>query len=209
MKSHTAQYQFASPISQMMIEGMQEMIGRSGLYAVFNLANLAHLSKNNQTVQLWRDLSFGEVTAIQSALEELYGPRSGRGMILRSGRAAYKFLQRQCGEDLGLTRLDYRLLPTPARIKKGMEAVAELLSGQNAEKIQVVEDEQSWFWRIERCAWCCDRNEEQKICQFYVGLLDEYATWAGGGKIFHVEEVECQASGSPNCLIRIDKQPFD
>jgi len=209
MNPHSSQYHYAPPVSQMIIEGMQEIIGRPGVCAVFNLANLTSLSLPNRMEDFREDLSFDKISAIQTALEKIYGARSGRGMVLRSGRAAFKFLQQQSSNILGLALLEYRLLPTQTRIKKGLEAIAKLLSGPETGQIQVLEDSQAWIWHVEKCAWCWERNEQANICHFTVGMLEEYSFWASAGKIYCIEEIECQASGSPACLFRIDKKALD
>jgi hypothetical protein len=46
---------------------------------------------------------------------------------------------------------------------------------------------------------------DECMCHFNVGMLQEFLTWAGGGKIYHVLETECIAQGGSACTIRIEK----
>ncbi len=58
----------------------------------------------------------------------MYGPRGGRGIAQRAGRAGFKYLLRQNGTSMGITDLNFRLLPVPARLKAGLEALGALMA---------------------------------------------------------------------------------
>lgn len=196
-------------ISRGFLEGVQEIIGKAGVHAIFNLAHLAHLMPESDLRKFDHRLTFAELSAIQQALEELYGPRGGRGIALRSGRVFFKYFLRSFGDQMAMTSLDYRMLPTPHRVKTGLHSMADTLSGLCSQHILVWEDPQAWFWQSDHCPWCWQRQMEAYMCHFNVGMLQEYVTWAGGGKVYHVIETECIAKGASACTIRIDKISID
>jgi hypothetical protein len=196
-------------IGRGVLEGVQEIIGKAGVNAIFNLAHLSHLLPGTNYTRFDHNFSFTDLSAIQQALEELYGPRGGRGVALRSGRVFFKYFLRAFGDQMAMTSLDYRLLPTHPRVKSGLLAMADTLSDLCSMEILVREDPDTWYWQSDHCPWCWQRQVDECMCHFNVGMLQEYVTWSGGGKIYHVIETECIAAGSPACTIRIEKKPID
>jgi predicted hydrocarbon binding protein len=53
---------------------------------------------------------------------------------------------------------------------------------------------------------CADGNQE---CYLIAGLLQEFTTWADGGRFYRIMETECRGNGSQACLYRIEKKPLD
>ncbi len=192
-----------------MLEGVQEIIGRAGVYATFNTAHLAHLLPADAGARLEPEFTQEELSSLLLALVTLYGPRGGHGVAQRSGRASFKYLLRQYGDTMGLTSLEYRLLPSAGRIKAGLEALSKALSSFCDGTVELAEEPQSWIWKYCDCPWCFHRTEDAPGCHFTVGLLQEFLSWASGGRMYHVTEIECIANGGKTCTIRIDRQPFD
>lgn len=190
-------------------EGMKEIIGQAGVNAVFNLELRKSEETGSEPVNLEDGVSFGELASLQAALEELYGPRGGRGVALRAGRASFPYFLREFGLLSGLMDMDFRLLPARLRLRAGLERMARTIAGFCHEAIEVSEDERCWYWRIERCPECWERQTSEPCCHYIVGLLQEYMAWASGGKYFPVVEVECCAAGGAACIIQIEQQALD
>jgi hypothetical protein len=192
----------------MILDGIQEIIGRVGLYAILNLAHL------NQWIgetgeQETPDFSPRDFMAIRKALEDFYGPRGGRGVLLRSGRTAFNYMLRVYGEEIGLTRKEHQLLPLPVRIREGLDSLAIVLSAWGTHPAVIGEDAHYWYWELSDCPWCLPAKGAEHTCPFQVGFLQEYLQWASGGRIYHVLESTCRSSGQPACITRMDKVPLD
>ena len=149
------------------------------------------------------------MAAVAEGLEKFYGPRGGRGVALRAGRAGFKYLLRQHGPAMGIVDLNYRMLPVPLRLNLGLKALADLLEDIGDESVAVEEFDTHWIWREERCPHCWMRKVEEPACQFPVGLLQEFLTWASSGRIYGIREVDCSAAGGLACVIQINKKPLD
>jgi predicted hydrocarbon binding protein len=176
--------------------------------AVLNLANLSPES-TIKSGEIMARMEYADIAAVTQALEKMYGPRGGRGIALRSGRAGFKYVLRQNGVGIGITDLNFRLLPVPARLKTGLDALAGLMSKIGDEQVQVVENDQNWTWRSQHCPLCWQRSSNEPVCHFTVGLLQEFLAWASSGRVFSVNEIECQATGAEACLFQIDKKALD
>jgi hypothetical protein len=152
---------------------------------------------------------YAEISAVAAGLEKMYGPRGGRGVALRAGRAGFKYILRQHGAGLGITDLQFRLLPVPVRVKTGLDAIGRLMARLGDEQVCVTEDEHSWFWRSHNCPYCWQRALHEPACHFTAGLLQEFFAWVSSGRVYSVSELECRAAGAAACFFQISKKALD
>lgn len=194
-------------MGRIILQGMEEVMGRNGADAVLHFASLDTL-KNEPTARTKSAFSFEAVSLLQRTLEQLYGPRGGRGLALRIGRVCFKYGLREYGSILGLTEMAFRLLPLSMKLHVGAQAFAELFNKDTDQRVRVDENEQQIIWTIERCPLCWERKAEEPVCHMAVGVLQESLYWLSGGRIFNVEETTCIARGDLACTILIDKIPM-
>lgn len=187
-----------------MLEGMQEVIGKSDLQA-FITRSVSPAGPIDRTDRL----SFKDLCEFQEAVETSFGPNGGRGLLCRSGRASFKHLLPGFWEALGMTNLQYRLLPTPTRIRVGLRAMAKALSAIYEEEITTADESEAWTWSMAHCPLCFGRETRGPVCDFAVGLLQEFLSWASSGRMYFVEETECIGAGGTACCITISKKPLD
>lgn len=188
--------------------GIEEVIGTSGVDAVLRLASLERFIHNYPPANAERVFSFTTVSLLQSTLEQVYGPRGGRGLALRAGRACFKYGLKEYGSMLGLTEMAFRLLSLPTKLHTGTKTFADLFNKHTDQKVVVEEKDNKIFWHIERCPLCWERKADEPVCHLAVGLLQEALYWLSGGKIFNVEETACIARGDATCTITIDQTPL-
>ena len=148
------------------------------------------------------------MSKLHQSLEQVYGPRGGRGLALRSGRACFKYGIKEYGSMLGLTEMAFRLLPLPTKLRTGARSFADLFNKHTDQQVRVEETEAQILWHIERCPLCWERHAEEPVCHLAVGLLQEALYWLSGGKVFSVEETACHARGDEHCIITIQKAPL-
>ncbi len=187
---------------------MEEVMGVNGMNAVLRLGGLEQLVQNYPSTSADRTFPFETISAIQSALELTYGPRGGRGVALRVGRATFKSGVKEYGSMLGLTEMAFRLLPLSTKLHTGANTFAELFNKYTDQKVRLEERANKIFWHIERCPLCWGRKAEDVVCHLAVGLLQESLYWVSGGKTFNVEETSCIARGDSACTIVIDQTPL-
>jgi hypothetical protein len=202
-------YYYPNKMGRIILLAMEEVMGRNGVNAVLNLAKLKHLVNNYPPNNYDRQFSFEEVGAIQQALDDMYGPRGGRGLALRAGHMCFKFGIKEFGPILGIADLAFRLLPLGMKLKVGFEVLAETFNKFTDQAVRLGEDETRFLWVIERCPVCWGRRSNQPCCHLVIGILQEALYWVSGGKNFQVEEITCIAQGDPTCTVAIDKQPLD
>jgi predicted hydrocarbon binding protein len=208
MKIPAATYFYPNRMGRIIFLALEEILGRTGINAVLNQAGLPeyidHLPPYNEDPEF----PFEHLSRIQAALEDAFGPRGGRGLALRAGRACFKYGLREFGPELGLTDLAFRLQPLPVKVKNGCEALAALFNRFTDQPVHLEIDKEHIHWQIERCPVCWGRHTDEASCHLIVGLIQEALYWVSGGKIFQVVETGCIARGDSACTIVIDLEPM-
>jgi predicted hydrocarbon binding protein len=196
-------------MGRIMLEAMEEVVGRNGLIAVLHLAGLDNLADQPPPANLERKFSFETISLLQEKLDQIYGPRGGRGLAMRVGRSCFKYGLREFGLEMGLTETAFRLLPMSTKLRTAGQAFADLFNKYSDQRVRIEEAEGLLIWHIDRCPLCWGRHENDVVCHLAVGLLQESLYWLSGGKIFDVEEIQCIARGDPACTIEIHTVPLD
>jgi predicted hydrocarbon binding protein len=202
-------YYWPNQMGRMLLLALEDVMGRNGVNAVLNLARLRHRVNNYPPNNLELEFGFDELSAIMQALDEMYGPRGGRNLAIRAGRAGFKYALRDFGALLGLSDLAFRLLPLGMKLKVGLNAMADTFNNFTDRRVVVEEETDRFIYRIDRCPVCWHRQADYACCHAATGLLQEMVFWISGGKSFSIEEISCIASGDSACTFIIDKRPLD
>jgi predicted hydrocarbon binding protein len=199
---------YPQKMGRIILQAMEEVLGQNGTRSVLELASLNSLLDNYPPSSSARSFSFQTVSLLQSALEQVYGPRGGRGVAVRVGRACFNYGLKEFGAQLGLTKMAFRLLPLPTKLRAGSKSFADLFNKQTDQIVRIEETELKILWNIERCPLCFGRHEAEAVCHLAVGLLQESLYWVSSGKVFNVEETACIARGDAACTVEIEKLPI-
>jgi len=202
------QFFYPEKMGRIILLGMEEVMGLNGMNGVLRLGGLEAWIQNYPSTRIDKTFPFETISAIQNSLELAYGPRGGRGVALRIGRATFKTGLKEYGSMLGFTEMAFRLLPLSTKLHTGAIAFAELFNKYTDQKVRLEERKNQIFWHIERCPLCWGRKAEEVVCHLAVGLLQESLYWVSGGKMFNLEETACIARGDSACTIVIDQTPL-
>jgi len=202
-------YYYPNKFALIMIEALEDVMGKNGLNAILNLANLGELIDNYPNDNLHKEFDFAHVSGINQALEEMYGPRGGRGLALRAGRATFSDALRNFGALAGAGDLAFKVLPLHAKLRIGIPAMAKIFSQMSDQISTVEEKEDEFIYTIHRCPVCWGRTGLDKpVCFVATGLLQEGLKWVSGGNEFRVNESKCIAMGEEVCEFVIQKTPI-
>ena len=205
---------FAEPclpnkFGRLLLLAVEEILGRNAVMATLRMAGLPSLMGSYPPNNLDFGFPFRNTGAIHQALEELYGPRGGRGVALRAGRALFKHGLREFGSSLGVSDLSFRLLPLNMKLKAGAEGFLEIFKRYTHQVILYEEEPESFLWHVESCPLCWGRKTDSPCCHLGVGLVQESLYWLSGGKNFVVEELSCFARGDSRCTFAVARKPLD
>lgn len=209
MDVHQPAYFYPNLMGRIVLLALEEILGGNGVNAALHQASLPDFIGNYPPHNQNLEFSFRSVSRLQSVLDDMYGPRGGRGVALRAGRACFQYGLREFGPLFGLTDLTFRLLPLQTKLTMGANAFADVFNKYTDQRVRLEDKGTSIFWYIERCPLCWERRVEFPACHMAVGVLEEALCWVSGGKYFNVEETHCIARGDLACTIVIDKTPMN
>lgn len=202
-------YYYPNKAARISIMSLESVMGKNGLNAIMNLAHLPNMIDNYPPDNLGREFDFADFTAINWALEEMYGPRGGRGLALRAGRATFTDVLRNFGALAGVGDLAFKVLPLQAKLRIGVPSMARIFSQISDQHSTVAEQENEFIYTIHRCPQCWGRRGLDKpVCFMGIGLLQEGLKWLSGGNEFRVNESRCMAMGDTVCEYIIQKVPI-
>jgi len=139
----------------------------------------------------------------------MYGPRGGRGLALRAGRATFSDALRNFGALAGAADLAFVVLPLQSKLRIGLPAFAKIFSQLSDQQTTVEEKDTEWIWTIHKCPCCWGRTGADKpVCFISTGLLQESLKWVSGGNEFRVNESKCIAIGDDVCEFIVQKEPI-
>jgi predicted hydrocarbon binding protein len=187
------QYFWPNKMGRMFLLALEDVMGKNGVSAVLNLAKLKHLVNHYPPNNLDLGFSFEEMSGLNQALEDMYGPRGGRGLAIRAGRAGFKYALKDFGSLLGMADLAFRLLPLGMKLKVGLNAMADTFNKFTDQRVTLEEEADRFVYVIDRCPVCWGRHADEPTCHAATGLLQETVHWISGGKTFHIEETSCAA----------------
>ena len=202
-------YFYANKFALIMIKAIEDVMGKNGLNAILNLAHLPQLIDNYPPGSLAKEFDFADVSAINQALEEMYGPRGGRGLALRAGRATFDDALRNFGALAGAGDLAFKVLPLKIKLRIGLPAMARIFTHVSDQRSTVEERDDEFIYTTHLCPVCWGRKDLDKaVCFIAVGLLQAGLKWVSGGHEFRVTESKCIAMGDDVCEFVIDKTPI-
>jgi predicted hydrocarbon binding protein len=187
----------------------EEVLGKGGINALLHLAGLPDYIDNYPPANMDKGFDFSDYTAILVALEEIYGPRGGRGLALRAGRATFKDIIDNYGAMAGVADLAFKILPLQMKMSFGLRQAAKTFSDVSDQVTTLEEKSDTLLWTVHRCPSCWGRSGIDKpVCFVTVGFLQASLNWVSNGREFRVNESRCCAMGDSVCEFIIQKEPI-
>ncbi|MBN1488253.1 MAG: 4-vinyl reductase [Anaerolineae bacterium] len=201
-------YTLPNKMCRILLLALGEVMGKNGLNAVLNTASLQPLIDDLPPSNFDAGLTFEENVKIFEAVEGIYGVRGGRRLIRQAGRICFKYGVQDFGFVIGIADFFLRMLPISFRMRIALEVLAEIFNRYSDQQITLAENEEYYFFILNRCCACWGRHTRQSSCAIMVGLLDETLYWISRGRRFEIDETSCIAKGDPVCKVSISKEPL-
>lgn len=201
-------YYYPNRMGRIIILALEEIMGKNGLNAILNMAKLPKFIDNYPADDLEKGFDFAELSSLMRALEDMYGPRGGRGLALRAGRATFARGLQGMGALSGVGDMAFRVLPLSAKLKLGLPGFAGVFNQISDQIVRLEEQPDHYLWHIDRCPQCWGRKVDKPCCYIGTGLLQEALRWVSGGKEFRVDEITCIGMGDTTCTYTIYKEPI-
>lgn len=199
----------AENMDQMLRWSVAEAIGMDRLDKVIDRTMTSVAGNDEVTEKGTLASSLRSMRLLQVELEQAYGHRVGQGFALQAGRYFFNHAMRSYGGQLGFTSNAFLLKSMQNKMEATLHAVAGWFNQFSDHQVIIEPTEQSIYWRSIQCPFCWDRKEQDPICHFTTGVLQQALYWVSGGKIYPVDETACLACGDPECLIVIGRTPLE
>lgn len=202
-------YYYPNKFAFLIFRAMEEIMGRPGFNAILNHASLQPYIDNYPPENLDKEFDFTSFTALNIALEDIYGARGGRSLELRAGRAIFSGGLRSFGALAGVGDLAFKVLPMSAKLRVGLPAMANIFTQFSDQISNVYEDgPDKIIYTIERCPMCWGRKVDKAVCYVGQGLVQEGLRWLSNGREFKVDMTTCIGKGDDMARYVIFKEPI-
>ena len=190
------------------LRSVEEIIGPRAVNAVLNRAGLPDLIGNYPPQNREKTFDFAYYAALMGAIDDIYGPKGGRVLALRIGRATFADLLGNYGAMAGVSDLAFRILPLSVKMTIGINAMAKVFNMVSDQQTTIETADDGFYYHVERCPVCWGRiSSEGPICYAQAGLIKQGLFWVSNGKEFNVREISCLAAGDDRCSFFIPKEP--
>ncbi len=199
-------YGYPNLAARIFLLEFENLMGKNGVSALLNRAGLEAWITALPADDTERGVDFAEFSALLAALDDLYGPRGGRGLARRAGWAAFPQMMTRLEALQPLVDLPTRGITPTEKLQLALQSLAEAFSQASDQLCSVSEDGDAFSFHIQRCPACWGRKaEDGPACAALAGLLDECVHWLFGGEPTRLEETECIAQGGTACSFRLPK----
>lgn len=200
---------YSNKIALLTILAFENVLGKNGVNAILNLASQRELIGNFPPNNFDRQFDFSDFSMLNSALEEIYGPRGGRGLALQAGRATFDGGLNNFGALSGVGDPSFKVLPLQVKLRIGLPAMAKIFSQTSDQYSTVEEHETEFIYTIHRCPVCHGRHDLDKpVCFIALGIVLAALKWVSGGQELRAQESHCIAMGDKVCDFIIYKDPI-
>lgn len=182
---------------------MEDELGRNGISAVLNLAGFPGLIEDPPPDNLERALDVNVFSKISAALEEMYGPRSGRAIARRIGWDLFHHIRNTMPMRFILYRLGSRLLPLHRRLPAILLDASRLAGDLMDNSITTRRENDQIGLSLRFCPVCWGRTSTGPICYLLAGLLEESMSWLFNGRTVRVVQTACTAAGDDCCTFNV------
>ncbi len=192
--------------AQILFDGAQEILG---LETIQKVTEKLQAGSGIPASRSMTHRSLEHAGLFLNALEKIYGEPGARGLALRIGRASFQYGLKYYEALAEFRTMEFRLQPAPRRLESGLRTLAQIVANESNNRVVVTDEGDHWLWKIERSPRRQTSLPASRECFLLAGLLQEFTTWASGGRFHQIVETECRSAGCPACLFRIGKKPID
>ena len=186
----------------------EEVLGKNGFASVLNQGGLPHMVGKYPPNSMDPDVPFSLYGQVQQAIEDFYGPRGSKAIMVRVGRALFRYTLHEQSALLGLTSLALKALPNTARQKVILGKFVSSSTDHFNMPTNMRETDAAFI--ISRTTCPCQfraRPGFNGVCDHVtVGTLLEATHWVTGNS-YKVEQTQCLNIGDSVDEFVVSKTP--
>jgi predicted hydrocarbon binding protein len=187
---------------------MAEVMGDNGLKSVLRMGKLERYIDSFPPNNTDLGVKFSEYGAAQQAIEDFYGPRGARAILVRIGRSLFRYTLEEQPAVLGLAGLALKALPMGARVKLILQKIVSSANTTMNMPSHLEETDDTYIFTAEDSPSRWRPARSKPGCYVTIGTYQEALRWATG-KNFKIVEVNCMSAGDDACRFHIYKEPLE
>ncbi|MEA3352077.1 MAG: 4-vinyl reductase [Chloroflexota bacterium] len=204
----TDQYFYPNIWGRSILTSAEDILGENGVSALLNLTGLQEYINNYPPDTINKAFPFTHVAEIQQGLYDMYGSRGARVFATRGGKETFHHSLYKYDKVQKAARAAMRVGSVKMRAKIGLQFFSKFFNAVSDQVVRIDDDDNYWYWIIERCPMCWGREAQEPVCHLGIGVLKAASKWATERE-FRIQEIKCVAMGDENCIYAMDKQPID
>ncbi len=188
----------------------EQVVGHEKITMLLVLAELPHLLRSYPPDNLNKEVPFSQLGQLWESIYRLYGVRGASSVARIAGEKSFRAgLEHFKDASRISTGMMMKVGSLEARMRIGLEFLKKYFNVISDQKIEIDEDNDNWYWKVENSPICWGWTAQEPVCHLTVGMLQEAFAWASSGKSFRIVETDCRATGDALCVFRINKSPSD
>jgi len=140
---------------------------------------------------------------------KIFGKTSGEGLMIRIGRAFFRILVLSGDENSSLCHPQFRLQGINRKIPLGLSILAKTLGDFLGKHVTIDRVAEGYSWEVEDYPDTSASATGMRIFSFQIGMLQEFMSWLGNGRMYMVEQEPDLNSREPVCRIKICTQAVE
>jgi len=185
--------------------GLETVLGKSGLIAMLRYSKLTQFIDNYPADTMERTFDFADTSSLHAALEDLYGGRGGKVLMMHVGREIWNEQIGPLANPNAIAPiLSIKNLPEEQRIGALMKVMKSVYEMTADRQIVVEETEEAYLFKSNPCPCCWGRKMVQPGCYVTAGHLQGAILWASN-QIYNIVQTTCIGCGDEVCTYKIMK----
>lgn len=137
--------------------------------------------------------------------KETFGEQWTRGMLIRGGRASLYYWMRENTDKHGWSSPEFRLLSFRRKVDRGMRDLTNWWNNENGRVFHVESKNNKITIEYREGQPSLTRSD----CAFFLGLFQEFVSWAGSGRFYQAVETKCATENKSGHTFEISLIPLD
>lgn len=206
--SNSNTFFYPNNMGRVLLLALQDVLLSDGYSDLLKTAGQSHFTHKLPGDSWTKEFNFNNISNLNQALEQLYGPRGGRRLALQAGQKFFELGWGASGKLAGLSDVALKARTLQEKLRIGLSSIARLFSEVSDQTTWIEEQAKQFEYHVGACPVCWNRKVEKPICFHTVGFLQGSLRWFSSGLEFRIRQTSCTARGENHCVFRIDSEPI-
>lgn len=192
---------------RLLLLSIEEVMGPDGIKAMLHGARMPQYINNYPPNTLELGITFREYGLVEQGIEDFYGPRGARAMLMRVGRELFRYSLREQSALLGVAGNALKNMPLispQAKMKILLQQIVQAANKNINQPTRLDQDPENFIVVVHYCVCQFRPRHTAPCCYVTVGTFTEAMKWLTDRPL-DVKQITCMNNGADACRYRIPK----